>query len=154
MSNEDYAKAVQQHLCGFDRHIGVEILEASATCVRAQLTIGPSHTQIHHVVHGGVYSSLVETAGSIGAALAARAMGRTIVGIDNHTSFLRATGHGVLQVEAKPLTVGRRTQVWNSRITNKEGQLVATGQLRLLCIEAGSVPDARAGDTESPFHVD
>ena len=154
MTNEDYAKAVQQHLSGFDRHIGIEILEATPTHVRAQLTIAPQHLQIHNVVHGGVYSSLVETAGSIGAALAAKAMGRTVVGIDNHTSFLRATSQGVLRVEAEPLTVGRRTQVWNSRIINDRGQLVATGQLRLLCIEAGSLPHAGAGEAESPFRID
>jgi uncharacterized protein (TIGR00369 family) len=154
MTNEDYAKAVQQHLSGFDRHIGIEILEATPTHVRAQLTIAPQHLQIHNVVHGGVYSSLVETAGSIGAALAARAMGRTIVGIDNHTSFLRATGQGVLRVEAEPLTVGRRTQVWSSRIVNDQGQLVATGQLRLLCIDAGSLPHAGSGEAGSPFRID
>lgn len=155
MTDNDHTKAVQEHLCGFDRHIRIEILEATPTRVRAQLTVTAQHMQIHNVVHGGVYSSLVETTGSIGAALAARAMGRTIVGVDNHTSFLRATGHGVLHVEAEPLTVGRRTQVWNSRITNDQSQLVASGQLRLLCIEAGTLPDAGGtGEAGSPFHVD
>jgi 1,4-dihydroxy-2-naphthoyl-CoA hydrolase len=154
MTDEDYTKAVQQHLCGFDRQIGIEILEATPTRVRAQLTITAQHLQIHNVVHGGVYSSLVETAGSIGAALAARAMGRTIVGVDNHTSFLRATGQGVLRVEAEPLTVGRRTQVWSSRIVNDQGQLVATGQLRLLCLDAGTLPNAGVVEAGSPFRLD
>ncbi len=153
MPNEDYAGAVQQHLCGFDRHLGLEVLEASSTRVRLQLTITPEHSQIHEVVHGGVYCSLVETACSIGAALAARAFGRTIVGVDNHTSFLRATGRGALVVEATPGTVGRRTQVWAARITNAERQLVATGQLRLLCIEQGALPDAGGAQEGSAFRV-
>jgi uncharacterized protein (TIGR00369 family) len=153
MSDQDYTEAVQRNLCGFDRHMGLEVLEASATRVRLQLAVTPEHTQIHEVVHGGVYCSLVETACSIGAALAARALDRTIVGVDNHTSFLRATSQGLLLVEATPLTVGRRTQVWNASITDDQGQLVASGQLRLLCIEQGSLPGARAGREGSPFRV-
>jgi uncharacterized protein (TIGR00369 family) len=87
----------------------------------------------------------------MGAALSARAHGRTIVGVENHTSFLRATGSGTLHIEAEPLTAGRRTQVWSVRIANDAKQLVATGQLRLLCIEPGSVPGGKAGAVGSPF---
>lgn len=153
MSDQDQTNAVQRHLCGFDRHIGLEVLEATPTRVRLQLAITPAHTQIHGIVHGGVYCSLVETACSIGAALAARELGRTIVGVDNHTSFLRATGQGILSVQSEPVTVGRRTQVWSARINDDDGRLVATGQLRLLCIEQGSIPDAAAGQEGSPFRV-
>ncbi len=153
MSAIDYTSAVQQNLSGFDRHIGVEVLEATGTRVRLRLAIAPRHTQIHGIVHGGVYCTLVETACSIGAALAARELGRTIVGVDNHTSFLRATGHGSLTVHAEPVSVGRRTQLWSARITDDEGRLVASGQLRLLCVEQGSIPNASAGQEGTPFRV-
>ena len=153
MSDQDFTEAVKQHMTGFDRLIGLEITEATTTRVRAQLAITASHLQVHGVVHGGVYTCMVETLGSIGAALAARALGRTIVGIENHTSFLKATSEGTLSAVSEPVTVGRRTQVWNTRISNDQGQLVATGQLRLLCIEQGSVPNAGVGQKGSPFEL-
>lgn len=153
MTERNFTEAVQQSLCGFDQHLGIRLLEASAARVRAELPIEDKHRQIHGVVHGGVYSCLVETLGSIGAALNAREFGRTIVGIENHTSFLRATGHGSLHAEAEPLAVGRRSQVWATRIRDDEGRLVATGQLRIMCLEAGTVPDGNSDKTGGIFRT-
>ena len=106
MSNHDFTLAVNQHITGFDRLLGLEFTEASATRVCAKLKISQCHTQIHGVVHGGVYTSIVETLGSIGAALSARGFGRTIVGLDNHTSFLKATRDGTLNAISEPITAG------------------------------------------------
>jgi uncharacterized protein (TIGR00369 family) len=151
MGNHDFTSAVHQHITGFDRLLGLEITEASAARVCAQLMIAECHTQIHGIVHGGVYTSIVETLGSIGAALSARAFGRTIVGLDNHTSFLKATREGTLSAVSEPITAGRRTQIWSTRIASSDGLLVAIGQLRLLCIEAGTLPNASTGESGSPF---
>ncbi len=151
MSGEDLVKAINEHKTGFDRLIGLEITEASAARVSAQLTVADCHKQIHGIVHGGVYTTIVETLGSIGAALSAREFGRTIVGLDNHTSFLRAINEGTLTAIAEPVTAGRRTQIWSTRITDASGRVVALGQLRLLCLEKDSLPNARIDRTDSPF---
>jgi len=65
-------------------------------------------------------------------------IGKTVVGLENHTSFIRAVREGVLRGTARPLTRGRRTQVWEVSIADAKGALVATGRVRLLVIE----PDA------------
>ena len=44
----------------------------------------------------------------------------------------------VRALNAVPLTRGRRTQVWEATITDAAGRLVATGRVRLLCLEPGS----------------
>jgi 1,4-dihydroxy-2-naphthoyl-CoA hydrolase len=154
MSQEDFTSAVQRHMTGYDRHIGLEITEATPVRVCAELKIAECHTQIHGVVHGGVYTSIVETLGSIGAALSARAFGRTIVGLDNHTSFLKAIREGTLHAVSEPITAGRRTQIWTTQISDDAGTLLAFGQLRLLCIEAGTLPHAAADDPASPFTLE
>ena len=151
MSVDDSTLAVQRHMTGFDRLLGLYITEACATRVCAQLKIADCHTQIHGIVHGGVYTSIVETLGSIGAALSARSFGRTIVGLDNHTSFLRAARDGTLSAVSERITAGKRTQIWSTRITDSSNTLVAMGQLRLLCIEHGTLPGADAGQSDSPF---
>ena len=151
MSGQDFTAAVKLHMTGYDRHLGLEITEATPVRVCAQLKIAACHTQIHGVVHGGVYASLVETLGSIGAALSARAYGRTIVGLDNHTSFLKAISEGTLHALSEPIAAGRRTQIWSTKISDQSGTLVALGQVRLLCIEAGTLSHADVGVPSSPF---
>lgn len=122
---------------GFNELIGLRFVSASLDEVVAELELGPTHQQPYGLVHGGVYSSMVETLASVGAALNLNAVGRHAVGLDNHTSFLRAVRSGTLVGRALPLARGRRTQVWEVNITH-EGQLVASGRVRLLGIEQGT----------------
>ncbi|WP_244924011.1 PaaI family thioesterase [Enhygromyxa salina] len=122
---------------GFNELIGLRFVSASYDEVVAELELGPTHQQPYGLVHGGVYSSMVETLASVGAALNLEAFGRHTVGLDNHTSFLRAVRSGTLIGRARPLARGRRTQVWEVNITH-DGELVATGRVRLLGIERGT----------------
>jgi acyl-coenzyme A thioesterase PaaI-like protein len=41
-------------------------------------------------------------------------------------------------VTATPLSRGRRSQVWEATARNEAGQIVSTGRVRLLCLDAGS----------------
>jgi uncharacterized protein (TIGR00369 family) len=71
----------------------------------------------------------------VGAALHAITEGRSVVGLENSTSFIRAVREGRLRATATPLTRGRRSQVWEGTVTDAEGRLVAKGRVRLLCLE-------------------
>ena len=93
------------------------------------------------VTHPGtrrVYASMIETVTSVGAALSARSWGASAVGLDNATSFLRGTREGRLRATARPISLGRRTQLWEAIVADSEGRAVATGRVRLLCLEAGA----------------
>jgi uncharacterized protein (TIGR00369 family) len=137
--DEDFATAMNALGGGWNRAMGLHILRATADEVIAECEIGPQHCQPHGIVHGGVYSSMVETVASVGAALHAMPNGQSVVGLENHTSFLRAVRSGTLRATARPLTRGRRTQVWESTITDASGRIAATGRVRLLCLEADAV---------------
>ncbi len=101
---------------GFDGHLGTEIVAASAEEVKLRLTLGPQHRQPYGVIHGGVWASLAETAASIGAALNS---GGPVVGLENHTSFLRAIRDGVVVITARPVHPGRTSQVWEVSIAEE-----------------------------------
>ncbi|MGO9838900.1 MAG: PaaI family thioesterase [Polyangiaceae bacterium] len=124
---------------GWNSAMGLNFVSASADEVVAECEVGPQHCQPHGIVHGGVYASMVETVASVGAALHAMPHGQSVVGLENHTSFLRAVRSGTLRATARPLTRGRRTQVWESTITDASGRVAATGRVRLLCLEADAV---------------
>lgn len=135
---------------GFNEAVGLQLIEASGTKVVAELTVGPHHHQPWGIVHGGVYCSVVESVCSIGAQLALPEGSGFIVGVDNHTSFLKATRAGTLRTTALPLSRGRRTQLWEANIQNEQGELVATGRVRLMVVEAGKTLAGETAALKSP----
>lgn len=133
------AARLNQKLAGLDHTLGIVIQSASADRVEAEMPIDDRHRQVHGVVHGGVYATIVETLGSVGAFVAQGSDRCAVVGMENHTSFLRAVRSGTLRAVATPLNRGRRTQLWEVRIETDDGKLAATGRLRTLCLEDGAV---------------
>ena len=108
------------------------------------MPVTPTLLQPYGLVHGGVYAAIVETLASTGAALAAMARGQTTVGLENATSFLRGTRGGTLHARGTPLHRGSRTQVWAVDIRDEEGREVASGRVRMLCLDRGA---SVAGET-------
>ena len=124
--------------------LGLEILEVEDDLLRARLDAGPRHHQPYGILHGGVYASIVEAAGSIAAGMLVQKRGQAgVVGVSNHTDFLRSHSSGRLDVEARPLHAGRRTHLWEVSIRRaSDGTLVSRGQLRLQVLD--QLPAERA----------
>jgi 1,4-dihydroxy-2-naphthoyl-CoA hydrolase len=122
---------------GWTGQLGLEPLELSPQRVVAQWDVGARHVQPQGIVHGGVYASVVETCCSVGALLAAPD-GTVVVGLENHTSFVRPVRDGRLTAHAVPLHAGRRAQLWECTITDGAGRLIASGRLRLMAVDAKS----------------
>jgi 1,4-dihydroxy-2-naphthoyl-CoA hydrolase len=141
---QDFSEMLNQHRGGWNEAMGLRFLRASADEVVAELDVARVHQQPYGIVHGGVHAGVIETLASAGAALSAGARGQTVVGLENSTTFIRAVREGTLRATATPLTRGRRTQVWQTTIVDADGRLVATGRVRLLCLEPGA---ALAGET-------
>ncbi len=118
--------------------MGLHFIQATPDEVTAQLEISACHRQAYGIVHGGVYSGIIETVASVAAALWAGRHKQSVVGIENHTSFLHAVREGTLKASARPLMRGRRTQVWQASVTDSRGRVVAEGRVRFLALEAGS----------------
>ena len=115
----------------FLRGAGFEVEEATGTRVTGTIAAGPEHHTPWGVVHGGVYTTAVESACSIGASLAVVGRGEYAVGLSNQTDFLRPHVQGELRVTATPIQQGRTQQLWLCEIARADGKLVARGQLRL-----------------------
>jgi uncharacterized protein (TIGR00369 family) len=129
---------INANLGGWNTRMGLRFTKATGEECIAELTIGEQHQQPYGIVHGGVHTGIIEAACSTGAALAALPRGQSVVGLENSTSFITAVRAGTLRVTAKPVTRGRRTQVWEAVVTNDAGKTCATGRVRLLCLDAGS----------------
>jgi 1,4-dihydroxy-2-naphthoyl-CoA hydrolase len=115
---------------GFNNVLGTEFVDVSPDRVELRCDIKPHLHQPYGIVHGGVYCSLVETAASVGAAMWFGERGN-VVGVANHTNFIRATREGTLSVVASPVQRGRTQQLWQVDITDDRDRLVARGEVRL-----------------------
>jgi 1,4-dihydroxy-2-naphthoyl-CoA hydrolase len=115
----------------FLRAAGLMFDEISATRVTGHLDLGPDHHTPWGIVHGGVYTTAIESAASVGASTAVRDQGLVAVGLTNTTHFLRSVTEGRVNVEATALSQGRTQQLWRVDITDEAGRLIAHGELRL-----------------------
>ena len=116
---------------GLDALLGFDIAELTADRVVLAWKITPELHQPYGIVHGGVYCAVVESSASIGAALWFGERGR-VVGVANHTNFLRSAREGDRLVgTATPVHRGRSQQLWQVEIVDAGQRLVARGEVRL-----------------------
>ncbi|HVU72867.1 MAG TPA: PaaI family thioesterase [Mycobacteriales bacterium] len=127
-------------LNGFNQHVGMELVHLSADEVTVRLPITPDLLQVHGIVHGGVWCSLVETAASIGAGLWLEAQGGgDTVGVSNTTDFLRALREGIVTATATPVHRGRLQQLWDVEVRDESDRPIARGRVRLQNLEGAAV---------------
>ena len=115
---------------GFTNHLGLRVDEASGDRLVLHWTVEPTHWQPYGITHGGVYCTVVETVASIAGALWLGEDGQ-VVGVSNHTDFLRAVRDGDLTATGTPIHRGRLQQLWLVEIHDERQRLVARGQVRL-----------------------
>lgn len=128
----------QEWAAGWDAAMGFRYVSATRDEVVIEYDVGPVHRQPYGIVHGGVHCGVVEAACSTGAAIDAMARGQSVVGVENHTSFVRAVREGRVTVRATPITRGRRMQLWEATARDDAGRVLATGRVRLFCLDPGS----------------
>jgi len=139
---------INSRLGGFNQAIGIRFVSAAPEEFVAELEVEDHHRQPYGLVHGGVYASMVETVCSTGAAVNVFVEGKSAVGLENNTSFLRAARGGTLRCTARPLVRGKRSHVWEARVQDEDGRLLATGRVRMMVLEPGA--EAAGGAVEMP----
>jgi uncharacterized protein (TIGR00369 family) len=111
-------------------HLGIEFLEVGADFIRARVPVDARTRQPYGILHGGVSVVLAETLGSCGAAYAATP-GHRAVGLDINANHLRSVDSGWVTGTARPLHIGRTTQVWQIELHNEQGQLTCVARLTM-----------------------
>jgi 1,4-dihydroxy-2-naphthoyl-CoA hydrolase len=111
--------------------------EITPTRVRGSIAADERHHQPWGIVHGGLYTTAIETFATLGAVEALRERGGQAVGVSNVTDFVRPHRTGHLDVVALSIHQGRTQQLWQVEIRRPEDdKLVARGQVRLQNVEA------------------
>ncbi len=117
-------------------HLGIEFLLVTAEKLVARMPVDTRTVQPMGILHGGASVVLAETLGSVGASLHA-AEGFHCVGLEINANHLRSVREGYVVGTAKPLHLGRTTQVWDIRIEEEATQkAVCVSRLTLAVIPA------------------
>lgn len=105
--------------------LGIEIVSASPDKVTAHLLVRDDLCTRPAVLHGGAAMAFADTLGAIATVLNLRD-GASTTTIESKTNFLGPAPAGSTVVgECTPIHRGKRTMVWQTRITTQEGRLVA-----------------------------
>jgi uncharacterized protein (TIGR00369 family) len=109
---------------GLIKHLGIELLEVSADRVLARLKVDERLMTVTGTIHGGTLMAFADTIGAAGT-VANLAEGQSTATLESKTNFIAACRSGTVQAEAKPIHKGRRTHVWETRITDENGKLLS-----------------------------
>jgi 1,4-dihydroxy-2-naphthoyl-CoA hydrolase len=93
---------------------GLVLDDVQSARVTSWIDLGPEHHQPWGLVHGGVYTTAIESAASIGASTAASEYGLIAVGVNNNTNFLRSKTEGRVMVHAHADPTGQVTTTLGS----------------------------------------
>lgn len=113
--------------------LGIVFTEIGDDYVRATMPVDARTRQPYGLLHGGASVLLAETLGSSAANLCV-ADDAMCVGIEINANHLAAVREGIVTGTARPLHVGRSTQVWEIRIEDGHGRLACVSRLTLAVV--------------------
>ena len=118
----------------FIERIELEWLDVGLDRIVARIPVA-GNNQPYGLLHGGATAALCETVGSFGTSIHV-GLERRPVGIQLSVNHLRAVQEGHVTATGVPIHVGRTTALWDVRVEDDEGRLIATGRLTLAIRDA------------------
>ena len=119
---------------GITRNLGMEFVELTPERVVATMPVDERHQPLGYL-HGGVSVVLAESVASTGAFLNC-APGKVAFGSEINASHVRPKRSGTLTAVAVPAHVGRRSQVWEVRITDEDDKTVCVSRCTVAIVDA------------------
>jgi 1,4-dihydroxy-2-naphthoyl-CoA hydrolase len=110
-------------------HLGMEFTEVGEDFLKGRMPVDSRTRQPYGLLHGGASVALAETLGSVGAALVVDRLKYNAVGLEINANHVRGVREGYVTGTARPLHIGKTTQVWEIRITDERDKLVCVSRL-------------------------
>lgn len=121
-------------------HIGLEFAEIGPDFLKGTMPVDARTTQPFGILHGGANCVLSESLGSVAAWMTINPETHRAVGLEINCNHIRAVTEGRVIGACTPLHTGRRTQIWQTDITEEAtGKRVAISRLTVAIIEHGTL---------------
>ena len=108
--------------------LGIELTELTEDALKGRMPVDGRTRQPGGVLHGGASVALAETLASWGATFTVDPKSFYCVGMEINANHVRPVAEGWVHGEARPISRGRTTQVWDIRITDEQGRLVCVSR--------------------------
>jgi 1,4-dihydroxy-2-naphthoyl-CoA hydrolase len=115
-------------------HLGIELTELGDDHLTGRMPVDRRTVQPFGILHGGASVLLAETLVSAAATFVVEP-GKACVGMEINANHLRPVTSGWVTGTARPISLGRRSQVWEVRIVDDNDKLVCISRCTMAVIE-------------------
>lgn len=116
-------------------HLGIEFTDVGADYLIGRMPVDSRTRQPFGILHGGASVLLAETLVSCAATFVAEP-GKACVGMEINANHLRPVSSGWVTGTARPISLGRRSQVWEVRIVDGNDKLACIARCTMAVIGA------------------
>ena len=116
-------------------HIGIEFTAIGDDFLEAKMPVDHRTHQPLGLLHGGASVTLAETLGSVAATLCVDETKQFCIDLEFNANHIRSVRDGYVKGVAKPIHIGKKTQVWEIRITTLEAELVCVSRITMAVLD-------------------
>jgi 1,4-dihydroxy-2-naphthoyl-CoA hydrolase len=116
-------------------HLGIEFTAIGDDYLEARMPVDARTHQPMGLLHGGASVVLAETLGSVGATLCVDDSTQYCVGLEINANHLKGVRSGFVTGVARPIHIGRKTQVWEIRISNERKEPVCVSRITIAVLD-------------------
>jgi 1,4-dihydroxy-2-naphthoyl-CoA hydrolase len=116
-------------------HLGIVFTAIGDNFIEATMPVDSRTKQPIGLLHGGANVVLAETLGSIAASLTINKEKQAVVGLEINANHLKSVREGLVKGTAKPIHLGKSTQVWEIKIVNEANRLCCISRLTIAILD-------------------
>jgi 1,4-dihydroxy-2-naphthoyl-CoA hydrolase len=116
-------------------HLGIEYTDIGENHISAKMPVDHRTHQPMGLLHGGASVALAETLGSVAAACCVDLKKQYCVGLDINANHVKGVTSGYVIGTTTPIHIGKRTHIWEIRITTEQNELVCISRLTIAVID-------------------
>jgi 1,4-dihydroxy-2-naphthoyl-CoA hydrolase len=116
-------------------HLGIVFTAIGDDFIEATMPVDSRTKQPMGLLHGGANVVLAETLGSVAASLTVNKERQAVVGLEINANHLKSVREGLVKGTAKPIHLGKTTQVWEIKIVNEANRLCCISRLTMAILD-------------------
>jgi 1,4-dihydroxy-2-naphthoyl-CoA hydrolase len=115
--------------------LGIEFITIGDDYLEARMPVDHRTHQPLGLLHGGASVALAETMGSVAATLCVDGTKQFCVGLEVNANHIRSAKEGFVTGITKPIHIGKKTQVWETKISTENGDLVCISRITMAVLD-------------------
>jgi 1,4-dihydroxy-2-naphthoyl-CoA hydrolase len=116
-------------------HLGIEYIDSGADFIKAKMPVDHRTHQPLGLLHGGASVALAETLGSIAANCTLDPEKQYAVGLEINANHIKSARSGWVYGITRPIHIGKKTQVWEIRVTNEADELLCISRITIAVMD-------------------